>query len=108
MLNYGFIVENNDGNEYPFHLELDKSDPMFSVKREFLNGQINKTFVIHEIVNESNVMDFFSFLRFKFFEGSEYELSQVNIDLFRLFWKINTTMRILNSCRSLRYRLKMK
>lgn len=36
LLNYGFIVENNDANEYPFKMELDPDDPLFSVKYQLI------------------------------------------------------------------------
>ena len=74
LLNYGFIVENNDVNEFPFHLELENKDPMFLFKKDILRGQVNKTFQINEFVDEPNVMDFFSFIRFKVYKGSETEL----------------------------------
>ena len=77
LLNYGFIVENNDGNEFPFHLQLEKSDPQFLFKKNILYGELNKTFLIQEVMNDAKVLDFFSFLRFKVLDGKEEELIKV-------------------------------
>lgn len=40
LLNYGFIVRNNDANEYPFRLEISLDDPNFEVKRNLLGRAV--------------------------------------------------------------------
>mmetsp|Transcript_34560 Transcript_34560/g.6225 ORF Transcript_34560/g.6225 Transcript_34560/m.6225 type:complete len:93 (+) Transcript_34560:1036-1314(+) len=40
LLNYGFIVRNNDANEYPFKLEISLNDPNFEIKRNLLGRGI--------------------------------------------------------------------
>jgi histone-lysine N-methyltransferase SETD3 len=39
FLNYGFINLNNDANEVPLSLALDKNDPGYEVKLKLINSQ---------------------------------------------------------------------
>ena len=66
-------MEKNDGNEFPMHMELESSDPLFNLKKHILRGQCKKTFLINEFTNDSNVLDFISFLRFKLFSEGEFD-----------------------------------
>jgi hypothetical protein len=46
---------------------------MLNLKKHILRGQCKKTFLLNEFTNDSNVMDFFSFLRFKHYDEGELD-----------------------------------
>lgn len=72
MLNYGFIVENNDSNEFPFIVELTPSHAYYTYKLNFMtkdnNNSCKKTFRVQENFNENMIQDFFSYMRFVYFD----------------------------------------
>jgi len=74
LINYGFIVENNDGNEVPIKITLDESDPLYNVKLKLLGGSTSKTIRVCDDLSERNMMHFFSFLRFVQYEGDPMTL----------------------------------
>lgn len=71
MLNYGFIVEENDGNEYPINIKVDNLFPKFKEKVGFFHeeNELKRSFRIQENLLEQQVVDLFSFLRFILFDG---------------------------------------
>lgn len=71
LLNYGFILENNDSNEFPVIISLDESHPLHQEKKEILNYETyqNRKFKLQENLVDYGVIDFFSFLRFTHFDG---------------------------------------
>ena len=78
LLNYGFIVEKNDGNEYPFTVGIEEGDPLFSLKKNLLQNEgLKKTFRVQENFQEQPVVDFFSLLRFKVFSEDFNELFNI-------------------------------
>jgi histone-lysine N-methyltransferase SETD3 len=66
LLNYGFIVPNNDSNEYPFQVEFTKESPFYTSKLNFIPNKNNlkRTFRVVEGFSQQIVIDFFSYLRF--------------------------------------------
>jgi len=70
LLNYGFIVDNNESNEYPFTLELKETDPLYTQKIRLLNldksenKDLKKTIRVMESFTEQTSLDLFSYLRF--------------------------------------------
>ena len=74
FLNYGFIVENNDANEVPIVVALDPGDPLLEVKRKILGVIDSKKIRVSEDLNEKNMHNFFSFLRFSLFRGDPMKL----------------------------------
>jgi histone-lysine N-methyltransferase SETD3 len=81
LLNYGFIVEENDSNEYPIILKLDETCPNFHEKSLMLlpDSDLTKKFRIQENILEYQVVDFFSFLRFILFDGNMALIQKVFI-----------------------------
>ena len=70
FLNYGFINLNNDANEVPMLVYLNKNDPSFDVKLKLINE--TKAFTKFRVVDnlEEKVMsEFISWLRFVVFDG---------------------------------------
>ena len=63
LLNYGFIVEDNDANEFPFMLKLDRSDPLFQEKFDRLGDAIIVVRV-QEGVDTENFKEMCAYLRF--------------------------------------------
>ena len=66
MLNYGFIVEDNESNEFPFTLELTSDKPHYSQKINLIqnNSNTKRTYRILPSFTNQTVIDFFSYLRF--------------------------------------------
>ena len=62
LLNYGFIVENNDGNEFPITVELNSNYPLFSYKTNLLNSNkdLKKTFRLPGNLSEQVFNEFIS------------------------------------------------
>jgi histone-lysine N-methyltransferase SETD3 len=71
LLNYGFVIEDNDANEFPVSLSLDKSSPLYDKKKAFFHKdfEMNKKFRISENIVDYAVVDLFSYLRFIYFDG---------------------------------------
>ena len=69
FMNYGFILENNQDNEVPIKIWLDKSDPLFSAKYDIIQQDDPKTIRISESPQNKNLEDLFSYLRFTEFQG---------------------------------------
>jgi histone-lysine N-methyltransferase SETD3 len=86
LLNYGFIVEDNDGNEYPITLCLEDSYPKYKDKLRFFNDEkeLKRTFRIQENILDNQVIDFFSYLRFLLYEGDIKILAKVIISLLNI------------------------
>ncbi len=70
LLNYGFIVTNNEDNEYPFNVELTPKHPLYSYKLNLLVPvkDTKKVFKVHTDFTAQVVTDFFSYLRFICFD----------------------------------------
>lgn len=65
FLNYGFIVENNDGNEVPIKIYYPESDDKKEMKREMINDASEfKKFRVTDNFNENIMHEFMSWLRF--------------------------------------------
>ena len=79
LLNYGFIVDNNDSNEFPFNLSLTEKFPNFKEKKKFFNSksEMEKKFKIQENLLESQVIELFSYLRFLLFDGNMEHIYKV-------------------------------
>lgn len=70
LLNYGFINLNNDGNEFPFKLMLETSDPRWKEKNDLLGSALAKrTYRVMADLQEENTIKCFSYLRFLEFDG---------------------------------------
>jgi len=83
LLNYGFIVEKNENNEFPYIIELTKDVFNYEAKYSLIDTKsTTKIFRISPNMDDSPVKDYFSFLRFLFFEGSESEIIEVSKLLF--------------------------
>lgn len=65
FLNYGFIVENNDGNEVPIKIYYPESDEKKEMKKEMINDMSDfKKFRVMDNFNENIMHEFMSWLRF--------------------------------------------
>lgn len=40
LLNYGFIVEENDANEVAITIQINRSDPLFQIKEDMIQDTI--------------------------------------------------------------------
>ena len=71
LLNYGFALEDNDCNEVSLTVVFNDSYPMFKVKKNFFQSEIEfiKTFILNDNIYESQLFELLSFLRFMLFEG---------------------------------------
>ena len=60
LLNYGFIVEDNDANEVAITIPINRLDPMIKMKEDMMQDQFPefKIFRILEDVEETNVHEF--------------------------------------------------
>lgn len=77
-MNYGFIVEKNDGNEFPFTVSIEESDPLYSLKKNLLQSDfMKKTLRVQDNFHEQSVVDFLSMLRFKTFSDDFNELFNI-------------------------------
>ena len=76
LLNYGFALETNDNNEYSLRLTFNENVPLYEIKKHFLNSDYNftRTFKLHNNLNEGDIFDLMSFLRFMLFDGEVDEL----------------------------------
>lgn len=78
FLNYGFVVENNESNEFPLKVELNENDKFFSYKLNLLkNKDLNRTFRIQMNFISRASVDLFSFLRFKVYDEDINDLLNV-------------------------------
>jgi protein-histidine N-methyltransferase len=71
FLNYGFINLNNDANEVPLIVQLNKEDPGYEIKMKLINEN-QKNFLKFRVVDnlEDRVMaEFLSWLRYSEYEG---------------------------------------
>ena len=71
FLNYGFINLNNDANEVPLLVQLNKEDPGYEIKMKLIN-ETQKNFLKFRVVDnlEDRVMaEFLSWLRYSEYEG---------------------------------------
>lgn len=65
FLNYGFIVENNDGNEVPIKIYYPESDEKKEMKKEMINDMSDfKKFRVTDNFNDNIMHEFMSWLRF--------------------------------------------
>jgi histone-lysine N-methyltransferase SETD3 len=75
LLNYGFTVENNEDNEFKIVLMLNENSPLFKEKMEYLgNKNYSKKFSL--VINnnsDSKIIPFFSFMRFIFYNKSNFK-----------------------------------
>lgn len=71
LLNYGFINLNNDGNEYPFKLNLDENDPSFAHKYDLLGTALSKrTYRVMADIMDDGTFKFLSWCRYVEFQGN--------------------------------------
>ena len=73
MLNYGFIIDDNDADEYSLTVEFDENYPLFkNDEKSFLKSSIEKQkkFRISENILDCQVIDFFSYLRYMLYDES--------------------------------------
>jgi len=84
-LNYGFIVEDNDSNEFPITLALTEKNPYYKEKRKFFSSDLDmeKKFKIQENLLENQVIEFFSFLRFTLYDGDIGHIYKVFLNKIR-------------------------
>lgn len=69
FLNYGFIVENNDGNEVPIKVYYPESDDKKDMKKEMINDFSDfKKFRVTDNFSENVMHEFMSWLRFVEFD----------------------------------------
>jgi len=80
LLNYGFIVENNDADEVPIKVELDPEDAQYIMKRALVDSEKPyKSFRVSMDFTEKVMHHFFSFLRFVEYDGNPAQLYIVYI-----------------------------
>lgn len=79
LLNYGFVVEDNDANEVQIAVQIDLTDPLLNLKQDLIRDclQGTKLFKIGVETEESNVMEFMSYCRFLSITKAE-ELEYLN------------------------------
>lgn len=87
FLNYGFIVDKNDANEFPFVVEIDPETINYNIKSELIGShnkfkKLRRTFRLLANYDEPVVKDYFSFLRFIKFGGKIDELIGVSTEVF--------------------------
>jgi histone-lysine N-methyltransferase SETD3 len=63
LLNYGFIVLNNDANEYPLRLACDLSDPNYSAKVGLLGSSEPKSIRCMADLTNTNFLEAIGHLR---------------------------------------------
>jgi len=65
LLNYGFIVDNNDGNEYALKVSYNESDPYIEQKKQLIQDEHDtRTFKIMGDATEQIFADFLGYIRF--------------------------------------------
>lgn len=65
FLNYGFIVDDNDGDEVALKVEFDADDKLLKIKQKMMNDtNISKVFKVMGSMEETNTLEFLAFLRF--------------------------------------------
>lgn len=71
LMNYGFVMEDNEANEYPLSISFDENCPSYEEKKALVSNDflLNKKFRIGLNFFESQVIDLFSYLRFMMFDG---------------------------------------
>ena len=70
FLNYGFINLNNDANEVPLVVYLNKEDPGYDIKLKLINETKNyMKFRVVENLEEKIMMEFISWIRYCEYEG---------------------------------------
>ena len=75
FLNYGFINLNNDANEVPMLVYLNKNDQAFDVKLKLINETKPFTkFRVVENLDERVMTEFISWVRFVEFDGDMAQL----------------------------------
>lgn len=69
LLNYGFIVRNNDANEVPVEVYYNPGDKYLTHKKEMISdGSDFKKFRVTDNLRETNMFEFFSWTRFVEFD----------------------------------------
>ncbi len=80
LLNYGFINLNNDGNEFPFKVNLDLTDPHYAAKNELLGTALSKrTYRVMADFTEASTFKWLSWCRYVVYEGDMMLLAQFKI-----------------------------
>lgn len=65
LLNYGFINLNNDGNEYPFRLQMDQAQTSYPLKYAMLGQALSRrTYRVMTEFDEETTCKLMSWLRF--------------------------------------------
>lgn len=80
LLNYGFINLNNDGNEYPFRVNLDMQEYSYKAKYELLGTALAKrNYRVMADLTEEMTYKWLSWCRFVVYEGDMMVLAQAKI-----------------------------
>jgi histone-lysine N-methyltransferase SETD3 len=70
FLNYGFINLNNDADEVPITVAIDKSDPGYEVKIKLINEKVDwKKFRVVENLEDPIMHEFLSWVRYVTYDG---------------------------------------
>ena len=64
LLNYGFYLENNDANEYPFNFVLDEKDPHVGAKRNLIEPYDDKSLRVMAEHKNKNLIEALGWMRF--------------------------------------------
>ena len=83
LLNYGFVLENNETNEYPLTIKFNENFPLYDVKKTFFQKEKRqtRTFKLNTNIYDSELYNVLSFLRFILYDGdSELLYSSFFID----------------------------
>lgn len=80
LLNYGFINLNNDGNEFPFKMQLEGTDPLWKAKNDMLGTALSKrTYRVMADLTEDATTKFMSYCRFCEYDGDMMVLAQAKM-----------------------------
>ena len=71
LMNYGFVIEDNETNEYPLIVTFNENFPLFETKKQFFENPntLTKMFKLNTNIYESDLFELFSFLRFILYDG---------------------------------------
>ncbi|KAL4496233.1 hypothetical protein ABPG72_012970 [Tetrahymena utriculariae] len=66
LLNYGFVVKNNEANEIQLRVDFDKKDETLPIKLQMIGKRKPESLIfrIHINYEEKSVLEFFGFMRF--------------------------------------------
>lgn len=72
-MNYGFVNgDNEEHNEYVMEVGLNRNDPLYDLKRSMTKKHVtDKEFKIKMNIDSSIMYEYFAWLRFVEYDGSE-------------------------------------